>query len=159
VRAITTESLQMGAQNLISRCTTNILSMPVCLPFKRLNLKIVSHKLGTGMMQLGMMQLQPTRTMYLLTPYNHYNKSDARNFDVEVEFMSNDRRKPNVLGKPSVQKGSLSLAVTYTSSFARMRELSVTVSCSSACVVVLVCDRHLFSISCQKESLTLLRKV
>ena len=39
-----------------------------------------------------------------------------------------------------------------------MRELSVTVSCS-AWIVVLVYDRHWFSISYQMESLTLLRKV
>lgn len=44
--------------------------MPVCQsPLKRLNLKILSHKLG-----MDMMQLQPTRTLYLLIPYNQYNK-------------------------------------------------------------------------------------
>jgi hypothetical protein len=102
------------------------------------------------------MQLQPTRTPNLLIPYNQYNKSEARNFEVEVEFMSDDRGNPNALGKPSVQEESLSLAVTYTRFFAIR---SVTVSCSSACVMVLVYDRHWFSISCQKESSTLLRKV
>ena len=30
-----------------------------------------------------MMQMLPTRTLYLLIPYNQYNKSDARNFEVK----------------------------------------------------------------------------
>ena len=43
---------------------------------------------------MGMMQLQPTWTPNLLIPYNQYNKPDARNFEVEVEFTSNDRGNP-----------------------------------------------------------------
>lgn len=76
-----------------------------------------------------MMPLQPTPTPYLFIPYNQDNKPDTRNFEVEVEFMSDDRGNPNALGKPSVQEGSLSLVTTHTRSFARMRELPATVSC------------------------------
>jgi hypothetical protein len=108
---------------------------------------------------MGVMQLLPTRTANLFIPYSQHNKLDARNVEVEAEFTSNERGKPSVLGKPSVQEESLSLVATHTRSFARMRELSVTVSCSSACVVVLVYHRHWFNISSQKESLTHLRKV
>jgi len=53
----TNELLQMGTQNLISRSIKNILSIPE------------PHKLG-----MGMMQLQPSRTLYLLIPYNRYKE-------------------------------------------------------------------------------------
>jgi hypothetical protein len=73
---------------------------------------------------MGTMQLQPTRTPNLLISYNQYNNSDARNFEVEVELMSNDRENPNALKNLSVQEESLSLAATYSRSFARMQKLS-----------------------------------